>query len=96
MLVRRVYSSHKLCIKWVPFFGFMARFIALRAEKMFGKRYLREGLPVRLFLLLYVLIQFILLYQQIYLEGNISAMAHLGGGLAGLVIYYGWKQKVLP
>jgi len=86
----------KTRIMWVPFFGFMARFIALRAEKMLGKRFLREGLPVRFFLLIYVLIQFVLLYQQIYLEGNISAMAHLGGGLAGLVIYYGWKQKVLP
>lgn len=86
----------KTRILWIPFLGFMARFIALRAEKMLGKRFLREGLPVRFFLVIYVLIQFVLLYQQIYMEGNISAMAHLGGGLAGLVIFYGWKQKVLP
>lgn len=83
-------------ILWIPFFGFVFRLLALRTEKMLGKRFLREGLPVRFFLLIYLGLQFFLLYEQIYADGNVSALGHLGGGLAGLVIFGGWKYKVLP
>jgi len=83
-------------ILWIPFFGFIFRLIALRSEKMLGKRFLREGLPVRFFLLIYVGLQFFLLYEQIYAEGSVSALGHLGGGLAGLLLFAGWKFKWLP
>jgi membrane associated rhomboid family serine protease len=83
-------------ILWIPFFGLIARLIALRTEKMLGKRFLREGLPVRYFLLAYLGIQGFLLYEQVYADGTVSALGHLGGGLAGLVIFAGWKWKLLP
>ncbi len=86
----------KARILWVPFLGFFLRLLALRTEKMIGKRFLREGLPIQFFLILYLLLQVLLLYQQLFEDGNVSALGHLGGGLAGLVIFMGWKYKWLP
>lgn len=83
-------------ILWIPFFGFIFRLIALRTEKMLDKRFLREGIPVRYFLFIYLGIQGFLLYEQLYADGAVSALGHLGGGLAGLVIFGGWKWKLLP
>lgn len=86
----------KARILWLPYIGYILRFVALRTEKILSKRFIREGMPVRFFLGIYILFQFILLYQQIYADGNVSALGHLGGGLAGVLIFYSWKYKWLP
>ncbi len=83
-------------IMWLPLFGFVLRFIALSVEKSSGKHFLRQGMPVRIFLVIYLLFQVILLYEQLFAEGNISALGHLGGGLAGVVMYFTWKKGWLP
>lgn len=83
-------------IMWLPLFGFFIRFLALKYENISGKRFITKGMPVRVFLVIYLLFQIILLYEQLFAEGNVSAMAHLGGGLAGVVVFFTWKRGWVP
>ena len=53
-------------------------------------------MSVRTFLVLYLVFQVLLLHEQLFAEGTISALAHLGGGLAGVVVYFGWRKDWLP
>lgn len=77
-------------IMWLPIVGFFVRLIALQFEKF------RRGMSVRTFLIIYLLFQILLLHEQLFAEGNISALAHLGGGFAGLVIYFAWRRGWVP
>lgn len=77
-------------ILWVPFIGILLRFFVLQWNA------LRKGLPVRVYLGIFLIFQLVLLYQQLFLDGKISALGHLGGGLAGMIIYFGWKKGKLP
>ncbi len=83
-------------IMWLPFIGFFLRFFILKYEKISGKSFLTKGMPVRVFLVIYLLFQVFLLYEQLFAEGNVSAMAHLGGGLAGVVIFFTWNKGWIP
>lgn len=83
-------------IMWLPLIGFFLRIVALQYEKTSGKRFLSKGMPVRVFLGIYLLFQVFLLHEQLFAEGNVSAMAHLGGGLAGVLIFFTWKKGWIP
>jgi len=83
-------------IMWLPFIGFILRFFVLKYENITGKTFLTKGMPVRVFLVIYLVFQFFLLYEQLFAEGNVSAMAHLGGGLAGVIIFFSWRRGWIP
>ncbi len=83
-------------IMWLPLIGFFLRFFALYYEKASGRQFLRKGMSVRVFLVIYLVFQVFLLYEQLFAEGNISALGHLGGGFAGVVIYFTWKKGWIP
>jgi membrane associated rhomboid family serine protease len=77
-------------ILWLPFVGSILRAFSLTWKV------LRRGFPVRVYVGFFILLQFVLLYNQLFLDGRISALAHLGGGLAGIIIFFGWKKGSLP
>ncbi|TVR76647.1 MAG: rhomboid family intramembrane serine protease [Chitinophagaceae bacterium] len=77
-------------ILWIPFIGAVLRFFALQWAV------LRKGMPVRVYVGIFLLFQLFLLYSQLFLDGNISALGHLGGGFAGVIIYFAWKKGVIP
>jgi membrane associated rhomboid family serine protease len=78
-------------ILWLPF-GWMVNVAML----VFGRPLLARGISVRIYLAGYLVIQFLLLYDQLFLSGNISALAHLGGGFAGALVWWAWRKKWLP
>ena len=77
-------------VLWVPFVGFFLRVFLIQWK------YLRQGIPVRYFVGIFMLFQLVLLHDQLIGDGNISALGHLGGGLAGVLIFWGWKYAKLP
>jgi len=78
-------------ILWLPF-GWLVN----AAMLIFGRPLLAIGLSVRIYLIGYLIIQFLLLHDQLFYSGNISALAHLGGGLSGAIIWWAWRMKWLP
>jgi membrane associated rhomboid family serine protease len=78
-------------ILWLPF-GWLVNAGML----IFGRKILHFGLPVRLYVAGYLIIQLILLREQLFYGGVVSALAHLGGGLAGGLIWRAWKKGWLP
>lgn len=77
-------------ILWVPFVGFFLRIFMLNWD------FIRKGFPVRVYLGVFMAYQVVLLHSQLFGDGNVSALGHLGGGLAGVVIYFGWQRGLLP
>ncbi|WAC20293.1 rhomboid family intramembrane serine protease [Luteolibacter sp. SL250] len=78
-------------ILWLPF-----GWIVNASTLLFGRGFVARGMSVKAFIILYFALQFVLLHQQIFLNGTVSALAHLGGGLAGAVIWWAWKKNWLP
>lgn len=78
-------------ILWLPF-GWMVHGLML----ILGRSWIPHGISIRTYLIVYLIIPVILLHEQVFANGNVSALAHLGGGLAGAVIWIAWRQKWLP
>ncbi len=76
---------------WLPF-GFIAR----AAMLVWARQFLSKGFPVTIYLAIYGGFQLLVLYEQLFLDGRVSALAHLGGGLAGLLIWLAWRKDWLP
>jgi len=81
----------KARILWLPF-GFLVALAAL----VFGRKWLPRGMGVITWLVIYLLLQGAIAYEQLFLEGNVSALAHIGGGLAGAGVFLLWKRGWLP
>ncbi len=56
----------------------------------------RRGLPVMVFLVLYLGFELVALYAQLTGVGRVSALAHLGGGGMGALIWLAWRRGWLP
>ncbi len=76
---------------WMPL-GFIPR----AAMLIWARQFLSKGFPVTIYLVIYGGLQLFILYEQLFMDGRVSALAHLGGGLAGLVIWFAWKRDWLP
>ncbi|MCC5865809.1 MAG: rhomboid family intramembrane serine protease [Wenzhouxiangella sp.] len=76
---------------WLPF-GFVAR----AAMLIWARQFLSKGFPVTIYLLVYGGFQLFILYEQLFMDGRVSALAHLGGGLAGFLIWLAWQKNYLP
>lgn len=75
-------------ILWLPF-GFVLRLIIVSAT---ARAWLRRGYPVKVYLLIFLGLQFFMVYEQLYQNGTVSALGHLGGAGAGAIIYFAWRR----
>lgn len=75
---------------WAP--GLLARGALL----LWARRFLDRGFPVTVYFAVYGGLQLLVLNEQLFYEGQVSALAHLGGGLAGLLIWAAWRLRLLP
>lgn len=78
-------------ILWLPF-GFLVRAAVLAV----GREWLPKGMSVITWLVIYMILQMIVVYEQLFMEGDVSALAHIGGGIAGMVVYALWKRGWVP
>ncbi len=78
-------------ILWLPF-GWLVNGAIL----VFGRKLVARGMSVRVFLFVYLAMQLLLLHEQIFHNGMVSALAHLGGGFAGAVIWWAWRRGWMP
>lgn len=78
-------------ILWLPF-GKLVNAGML----IFGRKFIEKGMSVKMFLIAYLALQILLLHEQIFFQGATSALAHLGGGFAGAVIWWAWRSNRLP
>lgn len=76
---------------WLPF-GWLAR----SAMLVWARNFLNKGFPVTIYLVVYGGFQLLVLYEQLFMDGRVSALAHLGGGLAGGLIWLAWRYDWLP
>jgi membrane associated rhomboid family serine protease len=76
---------------WIPF-GWIARGALL----IWARDFVRRGYPVTVYFAIYGGLQLLILYEQLVLDGQVSALAHLGGGAAGLLIWLAWRRNWLP
>ncbi len=75
---------------WAP--GLLVRGALL----LWARRFLDRGFPVTVYFAVYAGLQLLVLNEQLFYAGQVSALAHLGGGLAGLVIWAAWRARLLP
>lgn len=78
-------------ILWLPF-GLFVRIVFF----FMGKEFVPRGFNIYVYLTLYGGLQLILAYEQLFQAGEVSALAHLGGGLAGLLIWIAWRRRWIP
>jgi len=78
-------------ILWLPF-GFLVRAAVLAV----GREWLPKGMSVITWLVIYMILQVIVVYEQLFMEGGVSALSHIGGGIAGVVLFALWKRGWLP
>jgi membrane associated rhomboid family serine protease len=76
---------------WIPF-GWIARL----AMMVWARGFLRKGFPVTIYFAIFGTLQLLVLYDQLFMEGQVSALAHLGGGAAGALIWLAWRFDWLP
>lgn len=74
-------------VLWLPF-GPILRIVLFTT----AFRILRKGFPMAAYVAVYLAFQLVLLSEQLFHEGRISALGHLGGAFAGLLIYKGWRR----
>jgi membrane associated rhomboid family serine protease len=91
ILVFYVLMFPKARILWLPF-GYLVSLAMLA----FGRKWLPKGMGVVTWLVIYLLLQVVIAYEQLFLNGNVSAMAHIGGGLAGAAVFLLWKRGWIP
>lgn len=75
---------------WAP--GLLARGALL----LWARRFLDRGFPVTVYFAIYGGLQLLVLNDQLFHDGQVSALAHLGGGLAGFAIWAAWRARLLP
>jgi membrane associated rhomboid family serine protease len=78
-------------ILWLPF-GFLFRLVLWVGARPL----LRYGLPMWAYVALCVGIDLLVLQEQLAGESLVSALAHLGGGAAGVAIWILWRRGWLP
>jgi membrane associated rhomboid family serine protease len=59
-------------------------------------RKLERGFPVLGFFALYLALDLVNLHAQLFGGGRVSALAHLGGGATGALIWLAWRRGWLP
>ncbi|MCC5839960.1 MAG: rhomboid family intramembrane serine protease [Opitutales bacterium] len=78
-------------VLWLPFGPFLRIILFASAWRL-----LRKGFPVKVYLAVFVGLQVVMVYEQLWGQGSISALAHLGGAAAGALIFLGWRRGWLP
>ncbi|HEY7885115.1 MAG TPA: rhomboid family intramembrane serine protease [Cellvibrionaceae bacterium] len=91
LLVFYVLQFPQARVMWLPL-GLAGRLVSL----VLFREYLVKGFAVWIYLLLFGSLQLFILWEQLYGQGQISALAHIGGGVAGLIIWWGWRKGWLP
>lgn len=91
VLVFYVCQYPKARVIWLPL-GWVGRVALL----YWARGWVKRGYPVSIYLLIYGLFQLLLLYEQLAFDGRVSALAHLGGGLMGALIWLAWRYDWLP
>jgi len=74
-------------ILWLPL-GLIIRGVVI----VIGREWLPKGMSVITWLVLYMLFQVAVVYEQPFMEGNVSALSHIGGGMAGVGVFWLWKR----
>ncbi len=87
LLVFYVLQFPKARVMWIPF-GLAGRLLAISLLR----EYLVKGYPVWIYLLIFGAVQLLILWEQLFFNGQISALAHIGGGLAGACIWGCWRK----
>ncbi len=91
VLVFYVCQYPKARVIWLPL-GWISRAALL----FWARGWIARGYPVSIYLLIYGGFQLLLLYEQLAFDGRVSALAHLGGGLMGALIWLAWRHDWLP
>jgi len=91
ILVLYVIMFPKARVLWMPL-GFALAVGVL----LFGREWLPRGMSVITWLVIYLLFQIIAVHEQLFLGGTVSALSHIGGGLAGVLVFLLWKRGWIP
>jgi len=81
----------KARILWLPL-GFTFALGIL----IFGREWLPKGMSVITWMVIYMFFQILDLHEQLFNDGAVSALAHIGGGLAGVLVFLMWKRGWIP
>lgn len=81
----------KARILWLPL-----GFVVAAAMLVFGREWLPKGMSVITWIIIYMLFQVLAVHEQLFDDGTVSALAHLGGGLMGVFVYLLWKRGWIP